>query len=652
MTVVSTGIFTITDSFDGISIGLSSASFVVPTDDLGSAGTFTGCASTVKVMNGKDDVTSSYTISVAASVGLTGSLTGTTYTATAMTTETGTVDFTATRTGFATLTARFTISKARRGGDGLTIVLSNENHTFPANSAGTVSTYTNSGTTIQVFEGGTALTAASAASANGSFTIGTPVIAPASTITVGARSYASTTATVAAHSAMAAGTDQLSITYPLTIKRRNGTTVTMNRTQTLTKAKQNAPVSRGTVHVYAATTGVAWTDAVADSALASAPHNGKIIADRVTEFNQTAGWSQTRTWSGSAWTAVAEVLDGNLLVTGSIIGDKLAVNAVTANIIASKGITLTNAAYKMSLLTASQPILLEKDGVINFALNPDGTGFFKGGLAPSTVGLDAISVEARKGLNPYYSGLSETVTLAANTSIASGASAQLPDMTTLVANDRVTLSVRLADNVSFVGTNYSTYTNSVYRVKLQKSINAGAWSDVAGSAQDLTVTGFSDPGRGYPEPEPSNCGYYYDFSYSVTDQLAAAGTTVAYRIVVTCTTAGQGTASGLVAVTFNAAKSAFVKNPYNTSSSVTRWTDKETGFTILTGRATVNADSSLTVSFGLTLASVISFMAQRDFVSYNDWAVGAASATTTSVTLYNQYNAGPLSWVVYGYIAP
>ncbi len=652
MPVVSTGSFTIQDLFDGISIDLSSSSFVVPTDDLGSGGTFTGCSSTVKIMNGKDDVSSSYTVTAVASVGITGSLSTRTYTVTAMTTDVGTVDFTATRTGFATLTARFTITKARRGGEGLTVVLSNENHTFPANSAGTVSTYVNSGTTIQVFEGSTALTAAASATANGSFTIGTPVISPASTITVGARSYASTTATVAAHSAMAAGTDQLIITYPVSIKRRNGTTLTINKTQTITKAKQNAPVNRGTVHLYVANTGIVWDDTLANNALAAAPHNGKITADRVTEFNQSQGWSQTRTWSGSAWTTVTEVIDGSLLVTNSIIGDKLAVNAVRANIIASKGLTLDNSTYKMSLLTATQPILLEKDGVINFALNPDGTGFFKGGLAAGTVGIEAISPEARKAINPYYSGLDETVALAANTLIASGTAGTLPALTTLAQGDRVAISVRLSENYQWneIG-GLPAYTNSNYAVSVQRSINSGAWTEVAGSAKTLTVTGWSDPGRGHPEPEPPSAGYYYDLNYTITDQLASGGVPVAYRLLVTCTTAGTGTSSGLKAATFSASKSAFNKNPYTSSSSVTRWTDKETGFTILTGRATVNADSSLTVSFGLTLASVISFMAQRDFVSYNDWAVGAAAATTTSVTLYNQYNTGLMSWVVYGYVA-
>ena len=140
---------------------------------------------------------------------------------------------------------------AVKGSDGaqglhaLTVLVPNSAHTLPAASDGTVSSYTGSGTTIQVFEGTTALSAVSSITANGQFTVGTPTQSPASTITVGARSYASTTATVAQHSAMAAGTDSVVVTYPITVRRTDGTTVTLSATQTLTKSKAGAAGSTG-----------------------------------------------------------------------------------------------------------------------------------------------------------------------------------------------------------------------------------------------------------------------------------------------------------------------------------------------------------------------------------------------------------------------
>lgn len=134
------------------------------------------------------------------------------------------------------------------GSDGITVVVSNEAHTLPAASDGTVAAgapYTGSGTTIQVYEGATLLSAVSSISGSGQFTIGTPTQAPASTIAVGGRTYAGTTATVAVHSAMVAGTDSVTITYPITIRRANGSNITIDKTQTITKSKAGATGSTG-----------------------------------------------------------------------------------------------------------------------------------------------------------------------------------------------------------------------------------------------------------------------------------------------------------------------------------------------------------------------------------------------------------------------
>jgi len=132
---------------------------------------------------------------------------------------------------------------AVKGSDGaqglhaLTMLVPNNAHTLPAASDGVVTSYTGSGTEIQIFEGTTALSAVSSITANGQFTVGMPTQVPVSTITVGDRSYAGTTATVAQHSAMLAGTDSVVVTYPITVRRTDGTTVTLSATQTITKSK-------------------------------------------------------------------------------------------------------------------------------------------------------------------------------------------------------------------------------------------------------------------------------------------------------------------------------------------------------------------------------------------------------------------------------
>ena len=76
---------------------------------------------------------------------------------------------------------------------------------------------------------------------------------------------------------------------------------------------------------YAATTGTAWSDTEADAATPGA----NVVGDAVTLYNNSSGYSETRSWSGSAWTAVDQRLDGNLLVTESVTSP--AINATTLN---------------------------------------------------------------------------------------------------------------------------------------------------------------------------------------------------------------------------------------------------------------------------------------------------------------------------------
>lgn len=132
------------------------------------------------------------------------------------------------------------------GSDGLpaiTVVFSNESHTLPALVDGTVSSYLNSGSTVQVYEGTTLLNAGNLG--NGSFTVGAPTQSPAATITPGSISYSGTTATIAAHASMTQGSTTVALTYPITVTRLNGSVVPVNRVQSITKSMTGAPGSNG-----------------------------------------------------------------------------------------------------------------------------------------------------------------------------------------------------------------------------------------------------------------------------------------------------------------------------------------------------------------------------------------------------------------------
>lgn len=119
MPIVSTGEITIIDLFDGVNAVLSQEAFVVPTLNDGTAGDFTGCSTTMRVFLGRVDDSANWTVTAAASTGVVGSLSTRTYTVTAMNNvDVGTVDLTASRTGYDSFTLRFTVTKARRGTNG------------------------------------------------------------------------------------------------------------------------------------------------------------------------------------------------------------------------------------------------------------------------------------------------------------------------------------------------------------------------------------------------------------------------------------------------------------------------------------------------------------------------------------------------------
>lgn len=124
MTVVTSGQITITDINDAVSVQLSNEFCGVPAEDDGSGADFTGCATTVTVTQGVTDITSNgWTVTATPSAGLTGSLSGRTYTVTGLDSSTGYVDLVVNHTSGSTLSKRFTVTKVRRGEAGAVITL-------------------------------------------------------------------------------------------------------------------------------------------------------------------------------------------------------------------------------------------------------------------------------------------------------------------------------------------------------------------------------------------------------------------------------------------------------------------------------------------------------------------------------------------------
>lgn len=159
---------------------------------------------------------------------------------------------TATYSGVA-YTASYSIAKSKSGATGsngsssVVVQLSNEAHVFPADSSGSVTSYTNSGTEIRVYEGATELTYDAVGTSTGTWKISATTT---SNISVGTITDSGTYATVGQHSGVASGTDTSSITYTITGRNSQNTPFTLVKSQTFTKAKIGAAGQNGLMSAY------------------------------------------------------------------------------------------------------------------------------------------------------------------------------------------------------------------------------------------------------------------------------------------------------------------------------------------------------------------------------------------------------------------
>ena len=98
---------------------LSNDSHTIPCNTSGTPTTYAGAVTTMSVFVGASDTSSSWTYSVATSnVSGTASNNNRTYTVTGISADTGYVDITASRSGYSSVTKRFSLAKAKQGGTG------------------------------------------------------------------------------------------------------------------------------------------------------------------------------------------------------------------------------------------------------------------------------------------------------------------------------------------------------------------------------------------------------------------------------------------------------------------------------------------------------------------------------------------------------
>lgn len=110
---------------DTVSAVLSNENHLVPTSSSGTVKSWVGAETEIHIYEGGEDVTSEWTISVTNGTGLTGSYSSTThiFTPSALTVDASYAEFTCTKSGYANIIKRYTITKQYAGVDGESAVI-------------------------------------------------------------------------------------------------------------------------------------------------------------------------------------------------------------------------------------------------------------------------------------------------------------------------------------------------------------------------------------------------------------------------------------------------------------------------------------------------------------------------------------------------
>ena len=180
-----------------------------------------------------------------------------------------------------------------------------------ADSSGVVSSYSDSGTTIKVFDGPTELQYDGTGTSNGTW----KVVASGTSITVGSLTDSGSFVTVGQHSAMTQ--DTAKVAYAISGVTSLGSSFSQTVYQALSKVRKG-------VRGWTIATIGAWSDASAAAAIAAVvTANGSspttLIKGDTVFYNGGA-----KQYTGSSWDTAANFIHGNLLVDGTIIGKNLA----------------------------------------------------------------------------------------------------------------------------------------------------------------------------------------------------------------------------------------------------------------------------------------------------------------------------------------
>ena len=180
-----------------------------------------------------------------------------------------------------------------------------------ADSSGVVSSYSDSGTTIKVFDGPTELQYDGTGTSNGTW----KVVASGTSITVGSLTDSGSFVTVGQHSAM--NQDTAKVAYAISGVTSLGSSFSQTVYQALSKVRKG-------VRGWTIATIGEWSDASAAAAIAAIVTANGSSPTTLIKGDTVFYSGGAKQYNGSSWDTAANFIHGNLLVDGTIIGKNLA----------------------------------------------------------------------------------------------------------------------------------------------------------------------------------------------------------------------------------------------------------------------------------------------------------------------------------------
>lgn len=378
------------DGSSGVVIDLSNEAHVVPTDGNGSNGNFTGCTTTASIFVGSTDTSASWTWTATPSSGLSGTASNSnrTYTVSALSVDTGTVTFVASRTGFPNQTAIFTVSKAKGG---IAYALQTSASAVNKNLAGQYTPSTITASAIQT-------TTSGVSAYSGRFRVETQATrGGAWTVQYNSASNeTSTTYTVPASI----------VTIRFTLFSADGTSSQLDQ-EAIPVTFDGANGSNGDDGVRGSrqivVDGTSWSDAAAWNGIVSQTGTNPVLTDLVTIANAGAGFSASKFYTGGAydgdWITPNAYINGNLLVTGTVGADKIVSGSITTTQLNFNPVTTGNVVASINATAEGIRISgsrINIDGTVSFGAGYDPTGKITSGGAATDINNNTTTISGGK----------------------------------------------------------------------------------------------------------------------------------------------------------------------------------------------------------------------------------------------------------------